>query len=401
MILNIFYLILKSTDCKYLYSQYIDTKGHYVGKISQYSFYKPQLLGLAIFITCGLFNNHSLAAGTLSGTTISNAATLDYNVDAVVQPSITSDADTATAGIQSTDFAVDNKINLTVTEADATFTSAISGQTAAVTAYIVTNNGNTTQDYGLAGTATITTTATTNVFSAIDNFDATACITRVETDNLAGYTVADTEIFIDELAPDASKMVYVVCNIPTGLANGDQSVTQLTATTLSGGQAGLGTAVTEAALNTQAGVEAVFADPATIASPDGTSPLQTAGDVKGFARDAFRITGAQVNILKISTCSPAPVDCSKAAPGTIITYQLLVNVTGAGIASNVIVTDLLETNFLTYQASSISINAVARTDATDADGVNYAISTADTVTVDLGSPVAPATFNIQFKAKIK
>lgn len=354
---------------------------------------------VTVLATLGIFVNNAVAAGVASGTVISNSATINYSVGAVIQPAITSDADSNIAGVQSTDFVVDNKINLTVIEADANFTSVVAGQLAAVTTFTVTNNGNTVQDYSLNGVSGVAGT----VFGVANSFTATACITRVETDNIAGYSVADTTTFIDELAPDASRTVYVVCNIPTGIANNDQSVTQLTATTLSGGAVGLGAAVSEVNPNTQSGVEAVFADPATVASPDGTIPLQLARDATAFARDAFRVAGASVSVVKTATCSPAPADCSQAAPETIITYQLLVNVLGAGVASNLVITDSLAANlnFVTYQAGSITVNGVTKTDASDADEANYAGTTADTVTVNLGNPTAPATFNIQFKAKIK
>ncbi|MFV1973916.1 MAG: hypothetical protein ACC648_09380, partial [Thiohalobacterales bacterium] len=54
------------------------------------------------------------AAGTAPGTPVSNQATLNYDVGGNPQTAIDSDGDTGTAGIQTTDFVVDRKVDLTV-----------------------------------------------------------------------------------------------------------------------------------------------------------------------------------------------------------------------------------------------------------------------------------------------
>ena len=297
--------------------------------------------GLAIALALS-FSQSAFAAGTASNTVITNSATLNFSVGGVGQTPVVSDGDTGTAGVQTTDFKVDNKINLTVIEANATFTSVVPGETAAVTTFTVTNNGNTVQDYSLAGTATA---LPGTIFTVADNFDATGCNTFVESGATVGYQAGvDTATFIDELAADASKTVYVVCNIPITQLNGDQSNTQLTATTLAGATAGVGAAVSQAAPNTQNGVEIVFADPATAASVDGTIPLQTARDAIGFARDAYRVVSATLAVTKTVTpvCDPFNGNVGpKNIPGAAVQYAITIANTGAAAATLTSIADTL------------------------------------------------------------
>src|SRR5512133_2654042 len=68
------------------------------------------LLG-AILITGFASNTLALTAAC---TTITNQATLAYSVGGVLQADILSDGDPVAAGVQTTDFTVDSKVDLTV-----------------------------------------------------------------------------------------------------------------------------------------------------------------------------------------------------------------------------------------------------------------------------------------------
>ena len=81
------------------------------------------------------------AVGTPSGTTISNQATVDYSVGGVSQTQITSAA---------ASFVVDSRIDLTVSEVSTNATQTKPGQTNVVTAFRVSNTGNSTQGYQLS-----------------------------------------------------------------------------------------------------------------------------------------------------------------------------------------------------------------------------------------------------------
>ena len=327
-----------------------------------------------------LCSNIAFAAGTPANTIISNTATLAYDVNGVTQPGITSLAAT---------FVVDNKIDLTVIEKSNNPTLVIPGQLRAVTTFTVTNNGNAVQDYAFTGG---NVAGAPTVFGFPDNFNALACNTFVETNGTAGYQAgADTATFIDELAPDASQDVYIVCDIPAGQISNDQAVTELTAFTRAGETAGLGAVLIQTAGANTAGVDIVFADSATAANGSGTDPGQTARDAIGVARDAYRVVSIVTNVTKTASCSPSPADCSQAKTGTVITYQVLTNVTGSGSADNLMITDPLPAN-LTFVAGSLIVPPSTVSS-------NFDVPT-NTLTVNLGNVAAPVNLTIQFNATI-
>ncbi len=339
--------------------------------------------------TCLLLitSNLASAAGTLANTTISNIATLAYDVNGVEQTNITSPA---------ASFVVDRKINLAVVEADSQPSIVGPGQAIAVTTFNVTNTGNDTQDFSLA-TANLPngTIIFNNIPPFSDSFDATGCAGFAESGANVGYQAAeDLATFIDELAPDSSKTVYVVCSIPPAQGINTVSVASLTATALIGGTAGTqGGALTNDALTPNtAGVDTVFADPDTLAdNANGTIPRQTPSDATAFARDAYRVVSVATNVTKTATCNPAPANCSGAKTGTVITYQLLINITGSGSADALVITDPLPAN-LTYSGSLVVPPSAVSSD--------FGVTTPNTLTVNMGSVVAPATLTIQFNATI-
>jgi hypothetical protein len=315
---------------------------------------QTKLFGGLIIAASLMFSQSVWAAGTPSNTTIANQATLGYSVSGVAQTAILSDGDTVTAGVQTTDFKVDNKINLTVVTVDAAAVTVVPGQTTAVTpivaTFTVTNNGNTVQDYSLAA-ANLSSIAANNVFPFAgpvnDTFDTGACSTFVESGATLGFQAAqDTATFIDELAIDTTKTVYVVCaSIPGTQVNGDQANVSLTATTLAGGAAGIGAAVSQAAANTQAGVEIVFADPTTAVNVSGTDPGQTARDAIGVARDAFKVVSASLAVTKTVTpiCDPFNGNVGqKNIPGAAVQYAITIVNTGGAAATLTTLSDTLQ-----------------------------------------------------------
>ena len=292
--------------------------------------------GLALAIALS-FSQSAWAAGTASGTTINNLATLNYSVGAVAQPAIGSSPTGNSVGAgTNTAFVVDNKINLTVTTVDVAAVSVVPGQTNVVATFTVTNTGNTVQDYSLAA---LNLASGTTVFSTLDNFDTGACSTFVESGATAGYQAAqDTATFVDELIADATKTVYVVCaSIPNTQVNGDQANISLTATTATGGTAGsLGAASVQTAGANTAGVDIVFADPSTVANANGTDPGQAARDAIGVARDAFKVVSANLSVTKTVTpiCDPFNGNANqKNIPGADVQYAITIANTGSSPAT--------------------------------------------------------------------
>ena len=303
--------------------------------------------GLAIAASL-IFSQAAWALGTASGTTINNLATLNYSVGAVAQPAIGSSPTGNSVGAgTNTAFVVDNKINLTVATVDVAAVPVVPGQTNVVATFTVTNTGNTVQDYSLAA---LNLASGTTVFAANDNFDTGACTAYAKSSPpgpfVLGVDNVPANIFIDELAPDATKTVYVLCaSIPGTQVNNDQANISLTATTATGGTAGAqGAASVQTAGANTAGVDIVFADPATVANGSGTDPGQTARDAIGVARDAFKVVSATLSVTKTVTpiCDPFNGNANqKNIPGAAVQYAITIANTGSSSATLSTVADAL------------------------------------------------------------
>jgi hypothetical protein len=292
----------------------------------------------------GLLGQEVLAAGTLSGTTISNLSTLNYSVGGVAQTAIGSSPTGNTSGAgTATTFVVDNKVNLTVAEGNSTVTSVSPGATNQITTFSVTNTGNTAQGYNLAAANATGPT----VFGVADNIDVTISAVFVDANGNGTYDAGvDTASAISTLAPDASVSVFVLVTVPAGATNGQQAVVTLAATTTT--TATTTPVVATVGANT-AGVDIVFADPANALS----DPLaaNTARDGIGIAQDAYRVVSSVVTVTKtvVMLCDPLNgITSPKNVPGAIVQYSIVVsNAAGTGAsASLTTLTDTLNANLL-------------------------------------------------------
>ncbi len=289
---------------------------------------------LVIATLSGLAAQNAMAAGTASGTSISNQASLAYTVGGVSQTGITSVA---------TAFVVDNKVNLTVTEGNTTFTTVVPGQLAAVTTFTVTNNGNTAQDYALTGA---NVAAGQVLFALTDNFQAANVLAFVDNPGAGGtagiYDVAfDTAIFIDELAANGTATVFVVTNIPLAQVNNDAALVSLTAITHDAGAVGLGALTADLLAANTVGVDVVFADAAGSddAVKDGTHS----------ARDAYKVVSAIISIAKTVTpvCDPLNGNVfPKNIPTSAVQYAITITNTGSAAATLGQATDALNAALL-------------------------------------------------------
>ena len=89
-----------------------------------------------------------------------------------------------------------------------------------------------------------------------------------------------------------------------------------------------------------------------------------------------------------------------ATPNAVLTYQIAVNVTGSGTATNLVITDPLPAN-TTYLANSIAVNGASQTDAVDppTDNTDFGITNANTVTVSLGNVTPRRTLSSRLKQR--
>ncbi|MBA3896541.1 MAG: hypothetical protein H0X36_05295 [Sphingomonadaceae bacterium] len=344
------------------------------------------LAGASLVAFAAFTGTAAQAAGTASGTTITNTATVNYQVGGVAQTAVNA----------STSFTVDRKISLTVSDASASTTTVAPGQTAAVTAFTVTNTSNSVLDLGLSVAQQAGGAAP---HGGTDNFDVTAPALFVDTNGNGVYDAGtDTAVtFLDEVAADASKTVFVVANVPAGRVNGDIAAVTLTAQARDGGSAGVQGAVsTETAGANTAGVDTVFADTAgaTDANRDG----------QFSAKDDYTVAAAALTVTKISKVISDPFNGAanpKLIPGAVVEYCIQVaNAAGGTAATSVAITDVVPAQTTYSAAFGIFLNGTVTAGSCNADGVAGGSYVAPTVSGTIASIAAGATRTLYFRATI-
>ena len=329
------------------------------------------------------------AAGTASGSTISNTATVNYSVGGVSQPSV---SNTPTV------FTVDRKVVFRVDETAPVATTTVApGQSAAVTTFTVSNTSNATMDFGLAVTQPVGGTA---AHGGTDNFDVTGVTMYADTNGNGTYEpLIDTTVltYLDEVAADTSRTVFVVANIPTGRATGDVAGVTLTGQARDGGVAATQGAIsTNTAGPNTAGVDTVLADTAYDA-------LNTASDGLGVARDDYTVSTAALTLTKVVTPISDGFNTAvnaKMIPGATIQYCIIAANGGGATATGVSITDPVPAT-LSIVAGSLRINGTATAGVCNADGVaGGTIAGQNVSSGTLNNIAAGANITVYFQAVI-
>jgi len=349
------------------------------------------LMALLLIAAVALFAPLSAeAAGTASGTQIGNNATISYDVTGVPQTPI-STGPTAT-------FAVDNKVNLTVTKnSDLT---TVPGSTNQTLVFTVTNNGNTTQRYALSPTNSAGIVMN-NVRIYLDN--GTTPNVWDASDTL--YVDAST---FGNVAADGSLKILIVADTPAGATNAQTSNYNLIATTVDANTL-IPTVQTAAGAETLAGVDVVFADAAGSAAGD------VARDGKHSAVGTYTVTAATLTILKSAATYSDPFNGTtnpKAIPGAVMTYTITVSNTSGATATNVTVSDNLTGMPVTFDpqfndgvtttcgaTQGIVVGGVCKSNAVDGDNADYG-TPASTVLVSGLTVTAGTSVDIKFQVTI-
>ncbi len=322
------------------------------------------LFGAALL---GLVSQSALAAGTASNTTISNKATLNYEVGGVAQTLIeSSSAGNSTAGVgngTATTFVVDNKVNLTVAKvADRTIAP---GTTDRTLRYTVTNNGNTSQRYALSAVA------------GAENMTGDMSNVRIYKDvNNDGALDGGDTLYVNagtfgDIAADGSLNIIIVADTAVTTLNGETAVYSLLATTV---DAGALVVTTETAGANTAGVDVVFADVAGSAAGDG------ARDGKHSASATYTIGSSILSVAKTVTvlCDPFNGNTNpKNIPGAVVQYAITItNAAGAGASATLSqVTDALSASVAWDPKLISGAGAPAATACTSAGGTQLSAAT--------------------------
>lgn len=285
------------------------------------------LAGVALF---GLVSQSALAAGTPSGTVISNSASLAYSVSGIGQAAIVSAAAT---------FAVDNKINLTVTGAGM---NILPNSTNQALYFTVNNIGNTSQSYTLAASVNGVPTATMTLVGIYNDDSGTP----------GTYIAGTNTVYVPGVATVAAGgnlKVFIVASQTAPTATSLQTSTwNLLATTTNAGTA----VATTVIANTTAGVEAVFAEGAA-----GTAGGDGPNDGKLSNTATYTVSITVPTVVKTATllCDPftAVLANAKNIPGSMTLWTIVVTNPGATAVTLTSITDLLDTTNLTIDPNLV------------------------------------------------
>jgi len=280
----------------------------------------------------GLVSSRGFGAGTTAGTSVSNQATINFEVSGIGQTPVSSNAYA---------FVVDRKIDLTVATTDVAAVQLAAGATDQLLTFTLTNTGNDVQDFAFSATAYVGGSAP---FGGTDNVNAASVSVFVEDGTTPGYQPAeDTATFVDELAADGTATVYIVGDFSTGsYSNGDIAAYHLVAEARAGGGASsLGATLTETAgADTIGTVDVVFAD-----GQGSDTVNDVARDAKFSDDSQYEINAANLTVTKASAVISDPSNGTtnpKAIPGAVVEYTVTIsNAAGAATATNIAFTDSL------------------------------------------------------------
>ena len=330
----------------------------------------------------------AFAAGTTAGTTITNTATVDYQVGGVAQGQQSA----------SNNFTVDRKINLLVEEVGTVTTNVVPGQTNAVTTFQLTNSSNEVLDFALVATQIVGGSAS---HGGTDTFNANNV--RIYRDNtvtgtIGSWDVGDTLItaYVDELVVDTAIRLFVVADIPAALANNAVAGVTLRATAREGGLAGTqGAAITETTGANTAGKDTVFADIAGVAG-------DIARDGSHSDNDDYTVQTATLTVTKSSRVISDPFNNTtnpKLIPGAVVEYCIAVANTGGAAATSVAINDPVPGQ-LTFNAGTILLGGTVTSGTCDFNGTAGGSYTAPNVSGTIASIAAGASSTLVFRATV-
>nr|WP_137678362.1 DUF11 domain-containing protein [Parerythrobacter lutipelagi] len=324
--------------------------------------------------------------GTNAGVDITNTVTVNFKVNDVSQTAV-QDTDTLT---------VDRKVNLTVADVNGT-TTVVSGETGAAVAFQVSNLTNDTVDLVLSLDQSTT-----------DSGDLSNVQFYVEDGTTAGFQAGEDILvtYLEDMAEDETRTVYVVGDLPGALTAGDQVDVNLVAdahATIAATGTGAGVKFANTAGGNTAGVDTVLADGA------GTVDNANEGDHSDL--NSFVVANAGVTVSKISRVISDPVNGTtdpKAVPGAVVEYCIAVINAGGFAATEIVVSDPLPTQVTFAPDQFGGTGDIVINGSLDGSGFctggtptdkSYTVSTT-TVSNPLADVAAGATSTLYFRVTI-
>ena len=243
-----------------------------------------------------------------------------------------------------TSFVVDNRVDFSLAQVGTAHTTVTPGQTDAFVEFLLSNDGNSPQDFIMAVSQLNTGDGLVNT---LDDSNVDMANLRVRVGNGGGVPVLTDLAYGDEIAPDTTVTVYVFgdADLILGLVNGDVANIELSATVAAAGAAlSPGAPLNDDVLNADtAGLEVVFAE--------GGAVL---GDGVVTDRDGFEVSSAGLTVSKIVNVVSDPFNGTtnpKAIPGAVVEYVITITNGGGSDADSVSISDTLDTD-ITFVADA-------------------------------------------------
>ena len=297
-----------------------------------------------------IFANSAYALGVTAGTNITNSATINYSVNGVAQPSVTSNEDT---------FKVDKKIDMVLTTDDTQQVSATPGETDKVTTYTFKNEGNSAENFKFE-VKNLQNNEEADYNDKKDNNDVKNLRIEYSTDGGNNWQAIPDNGIINVKADDQVKF-RVLADMKTaqeGAKDGDVMNVELQSTAYKDDNSSAEEETSGA--DTQNQVDVVFADGVDNSTlGDGSSKDgkgDTPRDGKEVARSGYIINTTLLSATKTSCVISDPVNGTnnpKRIPGAVIRYMFDIKNSGSIDISDLNITDTLDSNLdLTNTASS-------------------------------------------------
>jgi len=305
---------------------------------------------------CGclmVLSNFTYAA---AGQTISNKASINFNVASVAQTVVNSapngnDVAGANEGTDTT-ITEDQLVNFAVLTSNTGNIDAVPGAAASssthFTTFVIHNVGTGTGNHpedstdvvnGSNGKITVALTASVKgapqpFDTAVNQFAPTNC--TIYADTTANTVVSEVALEIN-----GSATVRVSCDIPISAVNEDTSAAiELSGTVTKGyDDAAVANSSNDTAQNKDA-VEVVYVD-------NAAHGVDAVNDNQSVDWSGFTIKSALLNMIKTVSVNNDPINGTtnpKAIPGAILEYIVTVQNNGDEVASNVVITDTMVEN---------------------------------------------------------
>lgn len=322
----------------------------------------PKAAVLGALLASASFASPAFAAGTPAGTDITNVATASYETPG----GSTIDVDSNPVVIK-----VDELLDVVVDNTDPGDVATQPGDTGEVLTFQVTNSGNGNEAFTLDADVAVTG----------DDFDPTLVQIVLDTNDNGVYDPGVDDVYVagtndPALDPDESITVFVIVDTPTGPTDGDRAEVSLSAVAVTGS----GAPGTSFNGQGDGGGDAVV----------GTTGADD--DDSGF----LAIQAAILDLIKSATVLD-PFGGSTAVPGSVITYQIVANVTGTGSLTNLVVSDPVPAD-TAYVPASIVFEGTGQTDATDTDEGSF---DGTQISVDMGTVTSGESRTITFQVTIQ